>query len=124
VHVPADTVVRVHGTNGGVTLTGLRAEVEARTSNGSIRASGLSSAVVRLASRRGDVSADFAADPTEVRVTTEHGDLRVTVPKGRPYAVAASAAIGGVKVDVAQQADAPRGIAARTETGDVTVTGA
>ncbi|WP_354641057.1 DUF4097 family beta strand repeat-containing protein [Kitasatospora camelliae] len=124
VRVPAGTVVRVHNSTGDVRLTGLSGEVEARTGTGGITAE-LSSPVVRLTTGTGSVSAAVDGDPRRVEAVSGTGDVRVRVPRGRPYAVDTASDTGNVKVSV-ERADAATDhtITARTETGDVTVDGA
>ncbi|MEV8096684.1 DUF4097 family beta strand repeat-containing protein [Kitasatospora sp. NPDC085879] len=122
VRVPAGTVVKVHNSTGDIRLTGLSGEVEARTGTGGINAA-LSSPVVRLAADTGNVTAAVDGDARRVEAVSGTGDVRVRVPRGRPYAVDTASDTGTVKVSVDRAAGTDRSITARTETGDVTVDG-
>ncbi|MFG2818785.1 DUF4097 family beta strand repeat-containing protein [Kitasatospora sp. NPDC048365] len=124
VRVPEGTVVRLSSSTGDVRVSGLAGAVDAQTGTGSVEASGLGPASVRLESGTGDVVASFRAAPREVTASSSTGDVRVVVPGGQPYAVDADSGAGDVRVDLARSAGAERRISARTGAGDVTVSGA
>ncbi|MFF1903399.1 DUF4097 family beta strand repeat-containing protein [Kitasatospora sp. NPDC058218] len=123
VDVPAGTRVRVSAETGGVRLTGLAGEVEAKVGTGGVEASGLTSPVVRLSTGTGGIEASFAGSPDTVEARAETGGVRVRVPAGEAYAVDASAGTGDVSVEVPRRPGAVRSITARTGTGGVTVGG-
>ncbi|MFG3056469.1 DUF4097 family beta strand repeat-containing protein [Kitasatospora sp. NPDC048239] len=124
VDVPAGTRVRVGSETGGVRLSGLAGEVEAKVGTGGVEANGLTSRVVRLTTGTGGIEASFAAGPDTVEARAETGGVTVRVPAGQAYAVDASAGTGGVSVEVPREPGAARSITARTGTGGVTVRGA
>jgi hypothetical protein len=121
VRVPTGTTVYVTANTGDVTLTALGGPVTASTDTGSVTASQLASGQAHLSSETGDVRATFTRTPSTVYATSQTGSVHVTVPRGTPYAVQASAQTGKVTVDVTRDAHSPHTITAEAETGDVTV---
>ncbi|WP_035848127.1 DUF4097 family beta strand repeat-containing protein [Kitasatospora azatica] len=121
VQVPSDTVVKVAANTGTVRLVGLTAAVEASTDTGNVEGERLGTGRAQLRTRTGDLSVSFAGAPAAVDARTGTGSVRLTVPGGDSYAVAATAQTGKVEVTVPQQEGLGRTINAHAETGDVTV---
>ncbi|MER5641695.1 DUF4097 family beta strand repeat-containing protein [Kitasatospora sp. NPDC002227] len=124
VKVPAGTVVKVVTDTGSVELTGLKAEVDAKTETGDVEAEDLAGARASLSTQTGSVRARFTGDVTEVHSSSQTGSVRLTLPKEAAYLVNAKAQTGNVNVGVKQDPAATRTVTATTETGDVTVSGA
>ena len=138
--VPADLPVRVRGSGGPVSVSGLDATVDAASSGGQVRlaelggdvvasssgggvvASRLGSDAVRVESSGGSVSLAFSSTPSDVSATTSAGSVTVVLPPGSgPYAVDASTSAGSTTVDVPTDPGAPRSVVARSSAGSVVV---
>jgi hypothetical protein len=61
-----------------------------------------------------------AAPPQRVAVTTENGEVNVTVPRAA-YKVTTTTDSGDVRTAVPMDASAPRSITARTDSGAITL---
>jgi hypothetical protein len=121
VTVPDNVSVQIDTSSGSVTLTGVRASVEASTASGAIAATGFCGFSLRSSSDTGDVSAqaECSADRLELRSRT--GDVRAVVPAGR-YQNDAHRESGSTRVRGLTPTDAaPFQIPALSTTGAVTL---
>ncbi|MFF2149707.1 hypothetical protein [Kitasatospora sp. NPDC058190] len=121
VEVPAATVVRLANSSGGIVLAGLAAEITAKTGEGGIRASGLTSATVDLETTNLGIDAKFSAKPTTVRAVTGSGGVFIYVPDRGPYRVSVHSPGGGVTIEVDEQDDAAGSITASAVNGGVRI---
>jgi hypothetical protein len=134
--VPAETQVDVRSDSGDVDVSGLRTAIAARTGSGDVRVEDVVGNVrarsgdgdvtvensraprVQASSSSGDVSVRLDSSPTEVRATSDDGDVLVLVPDqaGIAYRVDDSSGVS-VRIDPS----ATRQISAHTGSGDVRV---
>ncbi|MER5618241.1 hypothetical protein [Streptomyces sp. NPDC002215] len=128
VEVPAGVQVDASTGGGNVTGTGLGGTVLAKTGGGNVDVSfgvtgtGLGGTVLAKTGG-GNVDVSFGSAPLSVSAESGGGNVTVKLPKG-PYAVDATTAGGNRKVDVTVDDASPSKVRARSEGGDVTVTGA
>ncbi|MCX5375899.1 DUF4097 family beta strand repeat-containing protein [Streptomyces sp. NBC_00091] len=138
--VPASAKVRVAGSSGDITVTGVaaaeldsssgdvRAEriagpLKVRTSSGEIRATALAGPEADLASSSGDTTAEFAKAPDSLSATTGSGNVTLKVPRSA-YRLSATTASGDRDITLPVTADGPSRITVRTSSGDIRVSAA
>lgn len=136
--VPRGTTVRVHGSDGHLSLRGLTGTVDAETadagidvsdvtgalqlhtSDGSITGTGVRSSAVQATTSDGSVQLNFSSAPTDVRALSSDGSVEVLVPRdGNPWRVDATTSDGSRAVDVATDPSADRRIQVHTSDGSV-----
>lgn len=119
VQVPAGTTVQVvtHWGDIDVTSTGT---VDARAGAGHVQVRGRP-ATVRAESSYGDVAVRAAEAPDDVTVSTDLGDVQITLPGTEEYAVSASTELGDQQVTVQTDPAAPHTVTVRSALGNVTV---
>jgi DUF4097 and DUF4098 domain-containing protein YvlB len=143
IEVPEDTAVAVHSTNTTVTLSGIRARVDVRTTDGGVRADRIETAApVELVSSNADIEvkamatpqlslrtsnssirAELAVDPVHVRVRSSNGSADVVVPDTEvAYDVTLETSNGAQEIGVRTDPASDRRIDVRTSNGDATVT--
>ncbi|MGW6706024.1 DUF4097 family beta strand repeat-containing protein [Streptomyces sp. NPDC054956] len=135
--VPASATVRLDGSSGRVTVTGVAAaEVETssgsvrvdriagplkiRTSSGSIDAQNLGGAGADARSESGDVRLAFAKAPSSVAVETSSGEAQLKLPRA-PYALDVSTTSGERDVTLPADPSAAARLAVRTTSGDIRI---
>ena len=138
--VPPGTTIRVHDSDGGVSVRHISADLEVessdgdidvadvtgsmrlRSSDGSVTGTDIRSSSVDAKTSDGPVRLDFADAPTDVRAVSSDGSVDVRVPRdGNPWAVHASTSDGSRSVDIATDPAASRRIEARTSDGSITI---
>jgi hypothetical protein len=138
--VPKNITVRVQTGDSGLTLSNLTGDIDAATSNGSVRASHLSGQVnlstsngsieasalrslrVEAHTSNGSVRLSFAVAPTAATVGSSNGTVEVVVPRdGSTYRVNATTSNGTRDVAVPTDSRSPRIIEAHTSNGTVRV---
>jgi hypothetical protein len=136
--VPPSVAVVITTDRGSITVAGLRGDTTARTSAGSVEVSSVAGSVdvetdagnvnaVNLTSPRlkattdaGSIEATFRSAPDDVRVESDAGGIRLTVPDDL-YSVKTDTNTGRPDVDVRLDPDARRRIDARTNAGGITI---
>jgi hypothetical protein len=138
--VPKDLEVRVHGSDGSMTLRDLDGPVDAATSDGSINASTLTgqlklhssdgsvnatelrSAKVDATTSDGSVRLSFDAAPATVTAHTSDGSIEVVVPSdGTAYDVTATTSDGSRQVKVPTDPGSARRMQLSTSDGSIRV---
>lgn len=143
IEVPDDTAVVVHSTNTDVTLSGIRARVDVRTTDGGVRADRIETAApVELVSSNADIEvkamatpqlslrtsnssirAGLAVEPVKVHVRSSNGSADVVVPDTEvAYDVTLETSNGTQEIGVRTDPASDRRIDVRTSNGDATVT--
>jgi hypothetical protein len=113
--------VDIDNDDGSVELTDLSGDVVASTDNGSVRASGLTSATAAVDTDNGSVTLEFTAAPTTVTATTDNGSVEVVVPDdGEAYRLDISTDNGGRTEEIPVDSSSPRSITLATDNGHVT----
>ncbi len=138
--VPPGTAIRVHDSDGDVSVrhvaAGLDIEssdgdidvadvtgsVRLRSSDGSVTATDVRSSSVDAKTSDGPVRLDFTAAPNDVHAVSSDGSVVVRVPRdGDPWDVHASTSDGSRSVDIATDPAASRRIEARTSDGSIKI---
>jgi hypothetical protein len=104
--------------SGDLDLRGVGGRVRATTVSGEVTAMALRSPAVDARTDTGDVRLGFAAAPGRAAVTTNTGDIVVTVPQGR-YRIGADTVSGRRDVTIPADAASPSALEARSNSGDV-----
>jgi len=120
VKLPAAAAVEAAVAAGGVKVSDLRGTQRLTSSAGSVSATGLRAADVRVEAKAGSIDLEFADAPQTVDAQSKAGNVRIALPSG-PYRVDADTTAGRVKVGVDQDQGADRRITARTVAGSVTI---
>lgn len=124
IEVPDGVDLDVRLRAGRLAADGVRGDVTARVNAGEVQLSDLHSSSVDVTADVGRVVADFAEAPDDVRLRTTTGAVEVVLPReGAPYAVQASAEVGGATIGVETDPSSPRSVVARTSVGAVEVRG-
>lgn len=106
-----------------VELTGEQGLVRARSDSGGIDVRVRDARVIDAQTDSGDVVVAASARPRRIRAVTDSGNVRVVVPAGE-YATSPKTDSGNVTVDGISRNDrAGSAIEARTDSGDVTLSG-
>lgn len=113
--------VVVQTTSGDVTLDGISGDITLKATSGDVNSAGLAARQVTTSTTSGDVTLEFAAPPETVSARGTSGDLTITVPPGRPYAVQVRTNSGDRRVTVEQSPTAQGKIDAESTSGDVTI---
>jgi DUF4097 and DUF4098 domain-containing protein YvlB len=138
--VPNDLEVRLHGSDGSLTLRDLDGPVDVsssdgslhasnlsghltlHTSDGSVTATGLRSDEVDATTSDGSVRLSFDSPPTAVTAHTSDGSLEVVVPAdGTAYDVDATTSDGRREVSVPTDPGSPRRLELTTSDGSIRV---
>lgn len=138
--VPKDLEVRVHNSDGSLTLRNLDGPVDVSTSDGSINASNLTGQVklrssdgsivvtelrsddVDAATSDGSVRLSFAVDPSTVTSHSSDGSIEVVVPPdGTAYNVTATTSDGSRDVSVPTDPSSARRMQLSTSDGSIRV---
>ena len=116
----ATTTVRTG--SGDVVLRGTAGDLDVATGSGNVRATDLTSTLVRVQTGSGDVDLRAVEVLRGVTVRTGSGDVAVTVPDTPVgYAVTATTGSGRSLVDVTRNPSSPLRMVLRTGSGDVDV---
>lgn len=101
IKVPKGVSVDLRTVNGGVTLTGLGADVRARATNGGIKGSGIIAANVDAAVTNGGVEIELASAPSSGSFELEsvNGGVALRLPSDSKADVTARCVNGGISVD-------------------------
>ena len=120
--VPPGTEVHARSSAGSVRATGLTGVVELSSSAGSVSGTGLRSTEVAASSSAGSTKVAFVAPPRRVDATSSAGSVEVVVPRGSAaYLVDAGSSAGSSNVDVRTDPASDRTIRAHSSAGSVTV---
>jgi hypothetical protein len=121
--LPPAVAVRATNAVGSITTRGLVGDEMLSTAVGDITVDGVRASRVAASASTGRVHAVLLDAPTDARLSSDTGDVAVTVPVGA-YRLTTSSDIGDVTVTgVTNQPDSPHHLLAKTDTGDITVTG-
>ncbi|MFK0256754.1 DUF4097 family beta strand repeat-containing protein [Streptomyces sp. NPDC090445] len=135
--VPAGATVKLAGSSGSLTVTGVaaadltstsgdvRAEgvtgpLRVRTTSGSVTATGLTGPSADAVASSGNVRLEFAKGPGSVSAESTTGDVTLRLPAA-PYRVEASTDSGRRDVSVPTDPAAAARLTARTSSGDIRV---
>jgi len=124
IRLPKQTATQLITRAGDVSVSGVDGPLTVTTDAGRVRADGLTSDTVDVATKAGLVSLAFGEAPSLVQTQTDVGAIDVRVPGGQPYAVDISADLGASSVTVDRDAGAAHRISARTRAGAVKVANA
>lgn len=138
--VPPGTTIRVHDSDGDVSVRHIAAALDIessdgdidvadvtgsmrlRSSDGSVTGTNVQSSSVDAKTSDGPVQLDFTAAPTDVRAVSSDGSIAVRVPRdGDPWAVQASTSDGSRSVDIATDPAASRRIETHTSDGSIRI---
>ncbi|RSN29154.1 hypothetical protein DMC61_21885 [Amycolatopsis sp. WAC 04169] len=109
---------------GRTTLENTKGKLYARSGNGDLTATGITSAEIDLGTGAGHVDLRLSGVPSLVRTSSGAGDVRVRVPANPSgYQVRADTNAGRRVVEVQDVPASPHRIEASTSAGDVTVAG-
>jgi DUF4097 and DUF4098 domain-containing protein YvlB len=112
----------VHNADGGIELRDVTGRLRLSTSDGSVRAEGVTSDQVSVDTSDGSVRLSFAEPPATVRASTSDSSLEIVVPKdGTAYAVSVSVSDGSQQVDVPTDPESSRQISVHTNDGSVRI---
>lgn len=117
-----DGGVDVTSSNGDVTGDDLGGVVVLGSDNGSVDAEGIRAQRLDASSSNGNVTVGFATPPTDVRATSDNGDVIVEVPRGAAlYAVDATTDNGTATTPIRTDPASDRRVVASSDNGDVDV---
>lgn len=97
VRAPKSAVLRLHNTNGEVSVTGTTGQLNAQATNGAVKASGVSGEILAHTTN-GAVVVELAALTAKVSLETTNGGVSLTVPDDAKADVSASCTNGGISV--------------------------
>lgn len=119
--VPDNVPIEIETSRGAVSLSGLRATVQASTRSGPISATGFCGFTLRASSDTGDVSAVSECSPDRLELRSRSGDVHAVVPAAR-YQIDAQSESGTSRVrGLTDTEDAPFQVQAMSTSGNVTV---
>lgn len=121
VTLPATIALDVKGSAGDVSLQGGPAKVDIHTSAAKVSGAGLARGSYTVATEAGEVDLGFSSAPSLAKVTTEAGDINVTVPGNASYRVTASSEVGDTKVAVPNDPAASNVVDLHAQVGDISV---
>jgi putative adhesin len=107
--------------SGDVRLDDLAGPLDVHSRSGRVEAHGLRSDAVTVDAEYGDVEAELAGVPTEVRVRSQHGDVDVAVPGSERYRLDVGTPDGSTEVGVMIDATSSHLVTATSSSGDVRV---
>lgn len=120
--VDLDGAVDASTTNTSMSATALGGDLRLRATNGSIRATGLSSAHVDAATSNDDVELEFVQAPRTVTVRSTNGSATVVVPDTDVfYALELRTSNGDTTADVRADPDSDRRVRVTTSNDDIVV---
>jgi len=112
VRVPSGVKVDLRTVNGGVKLTGLDADIVAKSTNGGVSGRNISAQVVEATAVNGGVDIDFSAQlsaDARVEIESVNGAVAIGLHPASQATISARAANGGVRVndlDIQREAEA------------------
>jgi DUF4097 and DUF4098 domain-containing protein YvlB len=121
IQVPAGTTLALTTRAGGIAVTGMAGQIDAKTNAGGVRARSLASKTVTAKTNAGGVDLQFAQVPDQVQATSNAGGIEVVVPAGQSYAVQADSNTGRPEVDVNQSDSSTHKIQAKTNAGSIEI---
>ncbi|MEV4252012.1 DUF4097 family beta strand repeat-containing protein [Spirillospora sp. NPDC049652] len=127
VTVPRTVAADLRTDTGHIKVTGVNAQITARTNTGSITGTALrppSSARISARADTGSIRLTLATAPAGITANANTGQIRIAVPGKQQYAVNVDTNTGSKKVDVPTAPNASHTIKAHTDTGDVSLTAA
>ena len=121
VMLPATIALNVKGSAGEVSLQGGPAKVDIHTSAAKVSGTGLARGSYTVATDAGSVNLGFSSAPSLAKVTTQAGDIKVTVPGNASYRVTADSQVGDTKAAVTNDPTASNVIDLHAQVGDIEV---
>jgi len=121
IQVPAGTTLTLTTRAGGIAMTGMSGQIDAKTNAGGVRARGLASKNVNAKTSAGGVDLQFTQVPDQVQATSNAGGIEIVVPAGQTYAVQADSNTGRPEVDVNQSNSSSHKIQAKTNAGSIEI---
>ena len=125
VTVTAPASVQAAANVGDITTKAMTGDEALQANVGQVHVTGLRANALTVRGNVSDITAELLNAPSATRLSTDNGDVSVSVPRGA-YALTAGTGryTGNVHVDgIANDPKAPRTLAATSHVGDVTVTG-
>lgn len=119
--VPSRVAVDIEGAAGDIALSGPVTNATVKTSAARITGTGLGAGTIQADNKAGQVDLAFAVAPTSVSVTSETGEVTITVPGSASYNVTAKTTIGSEDVTVNKDPSSAHRIDVTTTIGAVTV---
>lgn len=113
------SAVDVKTSSGSIALTGVRGDVTATSSSGSITGRELHSPRIEATATSGSVSLDLA-EPGDVKAQASSGAIKLTVPDGH-YRIDTKVSSGRTDVNVANDLAGPYHLDLRASSGAITV---
>jgi hypothetical protein len=121
IHVPAGTTLSLTTRAGGIAVTGMSGQIDAKTNAGGVRARSLASKNVTAKTNAGGVDLQFTQVPDQVQATSNAGGIEIVVPTGASYAVQADTNTGHPDVEVTQADNSTHKIQAKTNAGGIEI---
>lgn len=120
--VPAHVNLTVRSSNGDVSVSGISGRIDASSSNGDVRVAGCGASPVRMTTNNGDLTATCSRPPSDVTMTSDLGDVRLTVPADRTaYATSATTSLGNVSNEVGSDPTSTRRLVLHSSLGDISI---
>lgn len=115
--------VDLHSDHGRIEVVGIEGDVRLHSNHGSVRGMGMAAPVVDASSSHGNVSLEFEDAPRTVQAASAHGDVEVVVPEDETaYRVDESGTDRGVLArPIRTDPSSERSITATSDHGDVTI---
>ena len=102
IKVPKGVVVDLRTVNGGVRINGLSGEIHAKTTNGGVKGSNVSTSLLEASSVNGGIEIEFSGTldaNASVELGTVNGGVEVSLPASSKATISARAVNGGVRVN-------------------------
>jgi DUF4097 and DUF4098 domain-containing protein YvlB len=115
----AKSTVTALTSSGGIDLARIAGAVSAKSSSGEIKGATLSGDRCGVRSESGNIDLNFTGTP-DITAEASSGNVRVSVPAGKPYKVDVATRSGDRTVTVPVDGSAPHSLTLRTTSGDIT----
>ena len=121
VTLPATIALNVKASAGKVSLQAGPDKVDIHTSAAKVSGTGLARGSYNVNTQAGAVDLTFSSAPSLAKVTTQAGDIKVTVPGNASYRVTADSQVGDTKTAVTNDPTGSNVINLHAQVGDIEV---
>jgi Toastrack DUF4097 len=121
VTMPAQATLKVDNTTGDVKLMGPFADATVSTTAGRLTGTALGAGTYEVTTDVGESDLTFATPPNSVKVKSDVGEVKLTVPGGTKYAVTTHTTVGSADVAVDQDSSSTHRLDVSTTVGAIQI---